>query len=310
MITGKRNIALWCLTAALVLQGCGLTKNQKTGIETFGQAAATLGASSKDHFLACRESVIEMKKSQLAIERFILPASLPDGSPSTREYYFSKSLNLDSGLDKDNIEKRVAAVELLQRYGNLLVSFTSDTHEKDLGDASVKFAKSVKSFPDNPLTSEETKGLGELVMIAGSFLAEHEKKEALVKIVPKVTPLIDKICDSIERDFDLKKKGISSNIRFAQDRLASDAINGLKQTDGSLSDRLLLINGFALAEKNKEYIESTSKHLLKAVASLRTANSQLFQVIVHNKVGIDEVKKFSEDAVDVAKAVKPFVGRL
>ena len=309
MITEKRKIALWCLTATLVLQGCGLTKNQKTGIETFGQAAATLGASSKDHFIAFRENVIEMKKSQLAMERFILPASQPDGTPPTREYYFSNSLNLDSGLDQDNIEKRVAAVELLQRYGNLLVSFTSDTQEKDLRDASDKFARSVESFTDNPSTSEEVKGLGDLVMIAGSFLVEHKKKDALEIIVPTVTPLIVNICDSIERDFDPKKKGITSNIRFAQDRLASDAINGLKQAEGSLSDRLLLINGFALAEKNREYIAATSKYLLKAVASLRTANNQLLQVIGHNKVGINEIREFSEDVADTAKAVKPFIGR-
>lgn len=310
MMTGKTNFALCCLTAMLVLQGCGLTKSQRTGIETFGHAAETLGASSKDHFLACRENVIEMKRSQLAIEGFVLPVSQPDGTPPTREYYFSKSLNLDSALDQDNIEKRVAAVELLQRYGNLLVSFTSDSHEKDLRNVSDKFAKSVESFPDNPLTSEEVKGLRELVVIAGSFLVEHEKKDALEKIVPKVTPLIDKICDSIERDFDPKRKGVASNIRFAQDRLASEAINGLKQAGGSLSDRLLLINGFALAEKNKEYIETTSKQLLKAVASLRSANSQLLQVISQNRVGINEIKKFSEDAADIAKAVKPFIGRI
>lgn len=309
MMTGKLNFALWCLTATLVLQGCGLTKNQKTVIETFGQAAETLGAASKDHLLACRENIIEMKQSQLAIERFVLPASQPDGTPPTREFYFSKSLNLDSGLDKDNIEKRVAAVELLQRYGDLLVSFSSDTHEKELRDASDKFARSVESFPDNPLTSDEAKGLGELVTIAGRFLVEHEKKEALEKIVPKVTPLIDKICDSIERDFNPKNKGIASNIRLAQDRLASESINGLKQTGGSLSDRFLLINGFALAERNKEYLATTSKQLLRAVASLRAANSQLLQVIGHNKVGINEIKKFSEDVADVAKGVKPFIGR-
>lgn len=309
MNSKRLRFAYGFMVVAILLQGCGLTSAQRKDIGTFGQAASTLGASSKDQLLAGRENVIEMKRFQLAIEKIVLPTTQPDGSPPTRDFFFSKTLNLDSGLDKNDIDIRVAAVDLLHKYGTLLVTFTTDTHEKELKDSSDKFLKCVGNFPSNPLTPDEIKGLGQIVTAVGGILVEHQKKEALEKIVPKVSPLIYMICDILERDFDLKKKGIYANIHFAQDRLASEAIDGLKQPGNSLSDRLLLIDGFALAEKNQNYLATTSRQLLKSIASLRKANSQLIDVININRIGLQEIKEFGEDAAKLSKGVKPFINR-
>jgi hypothetical protein len=298
-----------CLETVIMLQGCGLTKTQKHEIEVFGKAASTLGASSEEQFLDGRENVIQMKRLRLAIEKKVLPQEQPDGSAATREFYASKILDLDSGLDKDNIDIRVAAVDLLQQYGNLLAAFSGETQEKELNDASDKFTRSLEKFPDNPLTGDEIKGIGELVRVAGGMLVEHEKKETLKKIVPKVSPLINKICNSLENDFNPDKKGVAGNIHQVQDRLASEAIDGLKRPRESLSDSLVLIDGLALAEKNKEQLDSVTKQILKTTYSLRKANEQLLNVITHNKIGLKDIKEFGEDAADLAKAVKPFMSR-
>lgn len=306
----KKLLIMWCwssfLAGTLVLTtGCGLTKVQKTGIATFGQAAATLGAASKDGFQGGRDNVIEMKGQRLAIEKKTLPATKPDGKPADRKFY-AEELNLDSGLDPDNIERRVSAVELLIQYGNLLVAFSEDTQEKQLTAASDKFMKSIKTFPGNPLSANEIEGLGQVVVIAGKMWIENEKKEALEKIIPTVSPLIHKLCDSLETDFDPQKKGLAADIYNVQDRLASEAIDGLKRTGDSMNDRLLLINGFVLADRNKEALEATSRNLQKTVASLRQADAKIVSLIAGNKITLDEIKAFADDAGDLTKAVKPF----
>jgi len=122
-----------------------------------------LGASSKEEFIAGRESVIDMKRYRLALEKTVLPSYPPESGMPARNYYFSKILNLDAGLDKDDIEIRVAAVELLEQYGKLLVAFTTDSHEKELTAAADKFSKSVGKFPNNPMTAEEITGLNKIV---------------------------------------------------------------------------------------------------------------------------------------------------
>lgn len=295
------------LTGTMILPaGCGLTKTQKTGIATFGQAAATLGAAGKEGLQGGRDNVIGMKGLRLAIERKTLSAAKPDGKPADRGFY-AEELNLDSGLDPDNIEKRVNSLELLIQYGNLLVAFSEGTQEKELTAASDSFKKSVKKFPGNPLSADEIDGLGQVVVVAGKMWIENEKKEALEKIIPTVSPLIKKLCSDLETDFDPQKKGMAADIYNAQDRLANEAINGLKRTGESMSDRLLLIDGFALADRNKAELETTSRNLLKAVASLRQADDKLVSLIADNKITLDEIKAFADDAGDLAKAVKPFL---
>ncbi|HEY3309719.1 MAG TPA: hypothetical protein VGJ93_14800 [Desulfuromonadaceae bacterium] len=309
MSTKKLCLACWCLVVVVSLQGCGLTSAQRKEIEIFGQAASTLGESSKDQFVAGRENVIDMKRYHLAIEKNVLPPYQADSGIPAREYFFSKNLNLDAGLDKNDIDIRVAAVDLLQQYGKLLVAFTTDSHEKEIKESADKFAKSVGKFPHNSMTADEVDGLGQIVTAVGGILVEHQKKEALEKVVPKVSPLIEKICDSLEQDFDPKKNGIYANINTVQDRLASVAIEGLKFPGDSMSDRLLLIDGFALAEKNKGILTTTSSQILKSIASLRKANSQLLDVIKSHKVGLKDIKEFGEDVADLSKGVKPYLSR-
>jgi len=301
--------AFGLLVVTILLQGCGLTSAQRKEIQIFGQAASTLGASSADQFIAGRENVIDMKRYRLAIEKTVLNTYQPDGAITARDYYYSKKMNLDAGLDKKDIDIRVAAVNLLEQYGKLLVAFTTDSHEKELKDSADKFAKSVGNFPHNPMTDDEIKGLGQIVSTIGGFLVEHQKKEALEKVVPKVSPLIEKICDSLEKDFDLRENGIYSNINTVQDRLASVAIEGLKLPGDSLSDRLLLIDGFALAEKSKDILTTTSSQILKSISSLRKANGKLPDVIKSNKIGLQDIKQFGEDVADLSKGIKPYISR-
>jgi hypothetical protein len=299
----------WFLCTAIVLPGCGLTGAQKHDIDLFGQAAATLGAASEGEFVSAREHVIEMKGLRLAIEKKTLSQVPPDGSPATRDFYSSRILDLDSGLDQDNISSRVAAVDLLQQYGNLLTAFSS-AEEKELQDASDNFARSLTSFPHNPMSKEEVAGVGDLVRVAGSTFLERKKKDTLEEVIPKVSPLIVAICDSLENNFDPHAKGVAGTIYQVQDRLASEAIDGLKRPGDSISDRLILLNGLAFADREKEELEISSRKLLKTVAALRKANEQLVDVVTHHKIGVQEIKEFGEEAADLAKAVKPFLGRL
>ena len=307
--TRKLGLAGWCIVTVVCLQGCGLTSAQRKDIETFGQAASTLGAAGKEQLVGGRENVLDMRRYRLAIEKIVLTPYPPDSGIPAREYYFSKVLNLDAGLDKKDIDIRVAAVDLLQQYGKLLVAFSTDSHEKEIKESADKFAKSVGSFPQNPMTAEEIDGLGQIVTSVGGILVERQKMEALEKVVPKVSPLIDKLCDSFERDFDPKKDGVYANIYAAQDRLGGAAIEGLKIPGASMSDRLLLIDGFALAENSKGAVTTTSRQLLKSIASLRKANSQLLEVIKSHKVGLTDLREFGEDVTDLSKGIKPYLSR-
>lgn len=309
---GNRKASGLCffLVIATCLAGCGLTSAQRKEIEVFGQAASTLGASSKEQLSASRDNVIDMKRYRLAIDKVSLdPKKVKESGLPARDYYFSNVLDLDAGLDRNDITSRVAAVDVLEQYGKLLMAFTTDRHEKEVKEASNKFAKSVGDFPHNPMTAEEIDGLDHILSLVGGILVEHRKKEALEKVVPMVAPLIDKICDNLERDFDPTKPGVYGTVDTVQDRLGTTAVEGLKAPPDSIGDRLLLIDGFALAQKNKAGVGTTSARMLKSIASLRKANAQLPEVIKSHKVGLKDIKEFGENAGDLAKGMKPYLQR-
>ncbi|PKN53070.1 MAG: hypothetical protein CVU55_03780 [Deltaproteobacteria bacterium HGW-Deltaproteobacteria-13] len=285
------------------LAGCvGLTKAQQNGVSGFGKAAAALGTVSKEQFQGGRETVIQMKEKQLAIEKKVLSAKQADRASCEEE------LNLDSGLDQENIASRVKAADLLVQYGNLLAAFVDNTQGKDLASATNAFTDSVKDFPGNTLTSDELKGLGQLIIMAGEKWISNEKKDALKKIIPQVSPLISKVCDSLQKDFDWNRKGILADIFNTQDRLASAAIDGLKREGGSINDRLLLIESFELANKNKLAVETSSAKLLKAIESLRKADKNLAAIINDdNNFSTGDIDSFVEDVNALVKAIKPFL---
>jgi hypothetical protein len=290
----------------ICLAGCGLTKGQKNGISAFGQATSTLGTTSKDQFQGSRENIIQMNKQRLAIVKKVLPEKQQDGKPETRDSY-TKELDLYSGLKQENIEKRVDAIDLLVKYGNLLVAFSEDTQEKELTTASTQFTDSIKQFPGNPLSAEEITGLGQIVVVAGKMLVDYKKKEALKKIIPTVSPLITKICDALGNDFDLNNKGILQLTSIVQDQLANESIDGLKREGGSIGDRLILIDGLDLANQNKLAVETSSPKILKAIDSMRKANDNLTNLIKDDKVAIDDIKLFADNVNSLVKAIQPFM---
>jgi hypothetical protein len=121
-----------------------------------------------------------------------------------------------------------------------------------------------------------------------------------------MSKLIEKFCDNLETDFDLKRRGVAADINNVQERLANEAINGLKREGGSIADRLVLIDGFAMAEESRTSQQGSSADLLKAVGSLRQADKKLTDQIDNNKITFDAIKTFAKDASALAKAIKPF----
>ena len=298
-------LSFLCITG-LIIAGCGLTQYQKEGISSFGRAASALGETSSEQFVTFRNDTIRMNKMRLALEGKKLSPVTPDGKPADRDY-FQRDLNFDSGLDPDNIKTRINAANLLSTYGDLLVAFSEETHEKDLRDASDKFAASLKSFPDNPLPKDEIEGLGKLVQMAGSAWIEMKKKRVIKEIVPKVSPLIQRICDNLEKDFDIKKKGVANNVFLVQDRLASESIDGLKKDTASINDRLVQIEGFELATDYKAKLDLASDKVLNAVSVMRKADEELVQVINNKSVSIDDIKLFYKNAKELVDSLKVFV---
>jgi len=285
---------------SILLMSCGLNVVQKRGVSSFGNAALDLGDTVSEQLPTMRNNVIEMKKLRYAIENEELPA-LKD-----RKSYQDK-FNFDSGLDPDNLNERIKAVNLLSSYGSFLIAFSRETQEKELKAASNKLVESIQDFPDTSLSDDQVKGLGKVVQVSGKLFIEWKKKKAIQKIVPKVSPLIQQLCDSLEKDFNKKKTGIAHNVDIVQDRLYNESIDGLKRGSTSVSDRLVQLEGFMLADDSLARLERTSERVLKAVSSMRKADKEIVQLVKNKSVSIEDIKLFHKNTKELVDALKVFV---
>ncbi len=290
----------------LMLAGCGLTKTQKEGISCFGRAANTIGKAGSEQFIEFRTDTIAMNKTRLSIEGKKLSTVTPDGKPADRAFY-EEDINLDSGLDPDNIIIRINAVNLLSSYGELLVAFSEESYKEEFRESADKFAASIASFPNSPLSKDKADALGKLVRSVEGIWIEHKKKIVLQEVVPVVSPLIQKICDSLEKDFDIKKGGIIQNVYLVQDRLAAESIDGLKKDTTIISDRFLLVNGFALATDCQNKLCLSSNRVLSAIAAMRKADKELVDLMSNKHISINEIKSFYSATRDMVDSLKPFV---
>jgi hypothetical protein len=308
--TGRRiALVVLCGVAFLaLLPGCGLTRAQKEGVSFYAKASSALGAASAEHLRAFRSDIVRMKTTRLAIEGRKLPATRPDGKPPDRRFY-TEELNLDSGLDPDNLEKRLTAVDMLAAYGDLLQTLSGKSQEEEVTSAAERFANSVRNFPESPLPEEKVDNLGKLLATAGTLWTEGEKKKTVQVVVPQVSPLIQHLCDSLENDFKINGSGFAANVDLVQDRLASEAIDGLKGETTSMTDRLLLIDGLALANDSKGSLARVSSKMFKAIASLRQADRELVALVTERQFTLDAIKSYSMNVNDLVKAIKPFTKR-
>lgn len=293
-------------TISLTFAGCGLTKTQKEGISSFGRAASTLGKASSEQFVAFRNDTIAMNKERLAIEGKKLSTTTPDGKLADRAFY-QEDINFDSGLDPDNIKIRMNAVNLLSSYGELLVAFSEESYKEKLRESADRFAGSIASFPNSPLSKDKVDDLGKLVQSVAGIWVEHKKKSVLQEVVHTVSPLIQKICDSLEKDFDIKKDGVTKNVNLVQANLASESIDGLKKDTTTINDRLVLLNGFALADDCKKKLDLGSDRVLKAVDAMRKADKELVDLMSNKHISIDGIKSFYSATKDLVDSLKPFM---
>ncbi|VEN74218.1 conserved hypothetical protein [Candidatus Desulfarcum epimagneticum] len=276
-----------CLIAALclALAGCGLNATRKNSVYAFGQAASTLGSAVSRELPAMRENVIEMKKLRLAIENRKIP------NLKTRAAY-EKKINIDSGLDPENISRHIGAMNLLTSYGNFLSAFARDAADEEL-------RKNIHSL-------NEIKGLGRVAHAGGKLFIDWKKKKTIQKIVPMVSPLIQRLCDELEKNFDINRPGMALNVDIVQDRLYSEALDGLKRDSQTAADRLIQVRGFVMAGDSKKRLEQVSRKILDAAAALRKADREMVEMATGKKVSLDDIRFFADQTRDMVSALRAF----
>ncbi len=98
-------------------------------------------------------------------------------------------------------DETLAAIEAFQTRGGMLEALVEDTQATQLHSAAETFVTSLRKVPDVSLSLEASDAVSEAIVLGGETLVEAKKARAIKAIVPKTRPAIDRICDTLTRDF-------------------------------------------------------------------------------------------------------------
>jgi hypothetical protein len=253
----------------LALPACGLTPAQKAATCTFGQATVELAGLAQQEFIDSRDDVIRMNAARLRLK-----------DPAFR------GQELDVPFTLERVEPRVAAMQALARFGQLLTTLSTSSEEGELRAAADAFVASASSASGVTLSEQARTGITSAMEFAGSFFVEKARKEAVVEVVTSMEPTLLQIMDLLDTSFD--PEGDDWTLGYD---VTVAALEGLGDPDAK-----------AEAQLGKQRASEAGAHILAALARMRDATRNLRYVLQSDGVTSDEILAFVAE-VEQARSI-------
>lgn len=283
----------------VVASGCaGLTASQKVAIAEFSRATAAVGETTQNELTEMRERMVRTNQ-----ERLILRGPLPT---------LTAASSLDGNLTVSNVGVVMAAAAALQSYGEILEALVEDTQARELHSAADKFVTSLKQVPNVTLSQGASDAISGLLVFAGRMLIEAKKAHAIKTIVPQAKPAIDKICDTLSRDFDYTKGGLAADLHAATEALhgaASAAFQDIPPagdaaaTQAAVSARSVSLPALQYAIQGRVRRDEILTRISSVAVAVKKANAALADALEHDRWTLTDVKGLIEEAKDLKPAI-------
>ena len=292
------------LAVSLMLLGAGcgaggLTASQKAAIGEFSRATAAVGETTQAELTEMRARMIRTNE-----ERLILRGPLDN---------LSATSTLDGQLTVDNVLVVVAAATAVQTYGQMLEALVENTQSKELHGAAEKFVASLQQVPNVTLSAGASDAIGAVIVFAGERVIEAEKAHAIKQIVPKTKPAIDRICDTLTRDFDFRTGGLATDLSRATEDLHGAASRAFQNTpppgdaaatQAAIAARAVSLPALQYSVQGRVRIDEVLTRISKAAAAIKKANASLADALENDRWTLEDVKELVGEAKDLKPAIK------
>lgn len=271
---GWRRTRLATLTlAAWVLVGCGLTVNQRAGVERFSAATKDFAGISATEFVKSRTDVIEMNT---------LRVELMDETVALER--------LDEHFTVARVTERLRAIQALQDYADLLSTLVSTSQKEELKNAADSFVGSLRKVKGVSLTDEQAGAVGTAVAAVGGLFVEHLRARATRQVVLSTHESVLQVVGLVERDFDPG----ADHWSLGYDKVAV-ALRGAAVPSGGGGPRPAPeTSGRArvLAQQNRERFRTVGADVGKAATTLRAAQVNLREALESPRIGLEDINAY------------------
>lgn len=271
------------LTLAL-LAGCGLSVQQQAAISRFSTATSEFSTVSRSEFQQSRSDVIEMNRRR---------RQLGDDSVAVTE--------LDGHFTIDRTTTRLAAIDALQEYSQLLGTLVSTTPPSEVKAATDSFVASLRKVPGVSLSDSEAGAIGRVVVFGGTLFIEYKRKKAVQEVVEIAHPHILSIIDLVKQDFDP-----DSDLWNAGYRQVTLDLRGAAQAarpraaSGDLPAQALIAGSVELAEENAGRFASICAQITQTADRLREAQQNLRYAVHSNEITSQDIDNYVAQVNELA----------
>ena len=256
--------------------GCGLSVQQQAAVDRFSAATSDFATVSRSEFQQSRADVIEMnrRRSQLG----------DDSVPVTA---------LDGLFTVDRTAARLAAIDALQEYAQLLGSLVSTTPPSEVKAAADSFVASLRRVPGVSLSDTDASTIGRAVVFVGTLFIEYKRKKAIQEVVEIAHPHILATVDLVKQDFDP-----DSDLWSAGYRQVTLDLRGAAQAArvhvpaGDLPAQALIAGAAALAQENAARFGAVGGEVIHTADRLREAQQNLRYAVYSNEISSQDIDNY------------------
>ena len=265
-------VVLACSTAT----GCGLTAKQQAAVLKFSAATSAFGKLAKEEFVRARTDVIEMNR--LALELGDTPVNPDD------------DLVLDGSLKLSFTQDRIAALEALEEYAQLLEALTTTSYGAGLRQASDSFVSGLGKVKGVKLEDHQAEAIGKAVELVGGLFLEYKRSKAIRRVVKLAHPHILKTTDLVMHDFDTDSDGWAAGYRRGTlDLRAATALAAAKVQPNDVAGSQLVRQARLLSVSNLQRFSDVSARIIEAADRLAAAQRDLRYLVRSKEMDVEDL---------------------
>ena len=294
----KRNalvLGTVCLTVLASL-GCGLTARQKLVLADFSRSAATVGEATSTEIKTFREKGIQANTQVLVLRGESTVAGLPTLS------------SLDRGYELSRVQPVIRAAEALAAYGQTMSALVNDTQTADIKQASTNLMQSIGQIPEAKahLGQEQLNAFGTVIQEVGGLWVEDKRKKAVLMLVDRFGPAVDRVCDRLIQDFSAgptpAKGWVYLQLQVTSERLEV-AVQDQFAASTTFRERQQGLETYLLASDLRAQRDDLCSQVSSAAAAMKKANAVLMRTIHEDLPSTEDLQDFRDRARTLKSAL-------
>jgi hypothetical protein len=265
---------------AVLLVGCGLTRQQRAAVQRFSAATIDFATLTSSELIRSRTDVLEMNTLRIQLNDDTIK---PD--------------RLDAHFTVERVKIRVEAMQSIEEYAQLLHTLVTASQQEQLQSAADHFVTSLRKVQGVSLSDDKAGAIGLAIQQVGGLVIEFQRAKATREVVTASHDTILQLLDLVRRDFDPKADHWSLGYELVIQSLVG-AANVAATGPNPALNAPLIGEARVVAAQNMTRFNTVAAQVESAAAALRAAQINLRDVLQSPDVTVENINSYVSQIQD------------